>query len=672
MSAKSKLRFLAYDTWLANMVSKGQFIDHDTVTRNDAMTPTFAYVETANYYVKYFMVAGYPSYVQRNFLDELRVRCLDKGLKINYYQLGEPYNIDWSSPDMRNKVNAWKKFAADANAGVNVWDYRASKKEQEQKMKMIESTYYLNQAEIDHKRTTCHVQIFIQLICEKGIIGAVTGNRAATELIKQAKIMDIKLVPLKMNMVDWLKYICQFSRSRSKELNGKVASNIMTDDMVANLAGYKQGRIGNRGIPLGIDIKRREAVLYMFKSDPNKVENWLISAMSGGGKSYFVKSIIMWLLGMGFTVTILDYEGDEYTELYKEMKEADPKSAMLVSMGKGSAQYVEPMEIPDLVGDPEIDDELKDSAQEYTLAMFAIIVHGTEKQLTRWEEGVINRAITNVYDMFNVTNDKSTWYRSKGITIRDVYEEVKHLVDTKEFYDELTDNVQHKAAVEIVEAGRMYFDSDGARASAFSKPLSITDLREAQLIIFSFGQKGAVASTTDKSVLALKQLSVANIGTQISNYCKYVKHHFNVKVWEEFQRFIEVPRSAEIIGNSLTGGRKRGDINFIITNDLENILDDGNVINKQIRQSISSYAIGKIKDADTVESFCTKFKCKEVREELLKLATSTSGGKSKQYEHAFCLMLDDGKKAIVKAELPKALATNRLFSTGVEVKKEKA
>lgn len=671
MSAKSKLRFLAYDTWLANIVSKGQFIDVNTVTRNDTMTPNFAYVETANYNVKYFMVAGYPSYVQRNFLDELRVRCLDRGVKINYYQIGEPYTIDWSSPDMRNKINAWKKFAADADAGVNVWDYRASKKEQEQKMKMIESTFYLNQAEIDYKRTTCHVQIFIQLICEKGLEGVVMGNAAANELVRQAKIMGIKLVPLKMNIIDWLRYLCQFSRTRSKELNGKVASNIMTDDMVANLAGYKQGRIGNRGIPLGLDIKRREAVLYKFKDNPNKVENWLISAMTGGGKSYFIKSIIMWLLGMGFTVTILDYEGDEYTELYKIMHEANPKSATLVSMGKGSAQYVEPMEIPELVGDPEIDDDLKDSAQEYTLAMFAIIVHGTEKPLSRWEEGVINRAIANVYDLYNVTNDKSTWHRSRGITIRDVYDEIKHLVDTKEFFDELTDNVQHKAAVEIVEAGRIYFDPDGARASAFSKPLSITDLRESQLIIFSFGVKGAVASSTDKSVLALKQLSVANIGTQISNYCKYVKHHFNVKVWEEFQRFIEVPQSAEIIGNSLTGGRKRGDINFIITNDLENILDDGNVINKQIRQSISAYAIGKIKDSDTVENFCTKFKCKDVRDELLKLADNTGGNKAKKYENAFCLMLDDGKKAIVKAELPKALSTSPLFSTGVKVKPKK-
>lgn len=668
MFEKFKLRLKAYDMWLANIVTKGEFINHNTVTRPDTLTPNFAYVETANYFVKYFMVAGYPNYIQTNFLDELRVNCLAKGLKINYFQIGEPYNIDWSSPEMTNKIAAWKNYTSDVNNGVDIWNYGESKKEHDNKVRLIESTLYLNKAQIDQKRTTAYVQVYIQLLCEKGLAGAVTGNRAAAELVKQAKIMGIKLKSLKMNMIDWLKYISQFSRNRTKELNGKVASNIMTDDMIANLSGYKQGRIGDKGIPLGLDIKRREAVLYKFKEDPNKVENWLISAMTGGGKSYFIKAILMWLLGSGLTVTILDYEGDEYTDLFKIMVETDPSSAMLVSMGKGSAYYVDPMEIPGLVGDPDIDDDLKDTAIEYTLAMFRIIVHGANGTLTKWEESVINKAISNVYDMYQVTNDKNTWYRSKGIRIKDVYEEIVNLVDTKEFYDELTDNIQHKAAVEVAEACRAYFDDDGIRASAFKHPISLTDLREAQLVIFSFGVKGAVASTADQSILALKQLSVANISTQISNHSKYVKHDFNVKVWEEYQRYCDLESTAEIVGNILTGGRKRGDINFIVTNDIENILNDTKPINKQIRQSISTYAIGKIKDTDTIAEFCTKFKCKEVQDELMNLAATAGEKQLEKYKHAFCLMLDNGKKAIVRAELPASLSNSSLFSTGVKKK----
>ena len=668
MGTKGKLRKLAYDMWMSNIVSNGELMDVETVTHGDAITPNFSYIETASYCVKYFMITSYPTYINTKFLDELRVNCLDRGIKINYFQIGDAYNIDWGSPEMINKVNAWKNFTKDADQGIDVWNYGESRKAHEQKMKLINSTLYLNEANAVQKRTTAQVQIFIQLICEKGLTNIVTGNRMVAELIKQAKIKGITLKPLKMNMVDWLRYLNPFSRMRSKELNGKVASNIMTDDMVACLAGYKQGRIGDKGIPLGTDIMRKEAVLYKFKEDPNKVENWLISAMTGGGKSYFIKAIIMWLLGSGMTVTILDYEGDEYTELHKIMIEADPKSSVLVSMGKGSAYYIEPMQIPDLVGDPDVDDDLKDTAQEYTMAMFRIIVHGANGELTRWEEGVINRAIVNVYDMYRVTNDKETWYRSKDITLRDVYEEIVNLVDSKVFFDELTDNVQHKAAVEIAEACRPYFDEDGIRSSAFSHPLSINDLRQAQLIIFSFGVKGAVASATDQSILALKQLSVANISTQISNYCKYVKHEFNAKIWEEYQRFCEVRGTAEIIGNLLTGGRKRGDINFIITNDLENILADSITVNKQIRQSISSYAIGKIKDTDTVVDFCNKFKCKEVQNELMKLAVTSGDKQMKKYKNAFCLMLDNGKKAIVKADLPAQLAEHPLFSTGVKVK----
>ena len=670
---KGKLRKLAYDMWLADIVSKGMFLNDTTVKGSDAMSPRFAYTETNSYLVKYFIITGYPTHIQTNFIDELRTKCLMSvpyGVKINYMQLGEPAVIDWSSTEMRNKITVWKNYTKDANKGVDVWNFKESKKEHEQKVRLIDSTLFLNEAEVDHYRSICKVEIVFQLICDKTKEGIVYGNKAADELIKQGKVMGLKIKPVRMSMMDWLKHLSQFSRTKSKALNNKIADNIMTDDMVACLAGYKQGRIGDFGIPIGIDIHRREAVLYMFKSDPNKVENWLISAMTGGGKSYMVKSLLIWLLGMGLTVTILDYEGDEYIGLYEKMIADDPKSAVLVSMGKGSTEYVEPMEIPDLVGDDDIDNDLKDTAQEFTMAMFRIIVHGTSGQLTRWEEGVISRAMANVYAGNLVTNDKSTWQNSKGITIRDVYEEIVHLVETKEFFDDLTDNVQHKAAVEIAEACRTYFDSDGARASTFLHPLNLSRLREAQLIIFSFGVKGAVASSTDQSILALKQLCVANISSQLSNYCKYVKHNFNVKVWEEYQRYGEVAGSAEIIGNSMTGGRKRGDINFIITNDLENILDDANVINKQIRQSISAYCIGKIRDADTIENFCAKFKCPEVKDELLKLSIATKTGANSKYMHGFCLMLDDGKKAIVKSLLPKVLAEDPLFSTGVKVKKE--
>jgi len=47
-------------------------------------------------------------------------------------------------------------------------------------------------------------------------------------------------------------------------------------------------------------------------------------------------------------------------------------------------------------------------------------------------------------------------------------------------------------------------------------------------------------------------------------------------VWEEYQRWGDIKGSAEIIGNAMTGGRKRGDVNLIITNDVAAIIDKNN------------------------------------------------------------------------------------------------
>ena len=188
--------------------------------------------------------------------------------------------------------------------------------------------------------------------------------------------------------------------------------------------------------------------------------------------------------------------------------------------------------------------------------------------------------------------------------------------------------------------------------------------------------KGAATTMMDPTILALKQLSVASVTIQISNYCKYVRHCFNVKVWEEYQRWSQVEGSADIITNAMTGGRKRGDVNFIITNDLANILDDGNEISKKLRLNIQNYAIGNVPDSRVRMEFCTKLDLTDCRWALDKIAKAhksddggaNEGASGNRYRHSFCVMLDNGKKAIVKSRLPASLAKSKLFKTGVILK----
>lgn len=668
--SKLRQKIKMYDMIVGNMIAGDNVIEPEEQLDRAHLSIGYSNIASNEYITKYYIINEYPDWLQPSILDKIRSSCILPGIKINFFMYGQPHTINWDSQEMINKVDIWAKYSKETNSNINAFEYRGKKRAVEVKERLINSTMYLNVAELDYKRTLSKVSIVIQITCERNMESLINMNATTAKFKKILKYNGLKVRELKINMIDWLSTIGIFALRGVKETTNKMTKKIMTDDLIACLGGYKQGRIGEEGVPIGIDVNRKELVLYKFKDDPNKVENWLISAISGGGKSYFVKSILLWLIASGFTVTIMDYEGDEYTDFAAFIAESNPEDVKVVSMGKGSAVYVDPMEIPELTGDADIDDDLKEIAMNYILGTYRIMVCGTKGELDKWQESVISTAIKRVYEERGVTEDKSTWHRSKGLRIRQVYEEIEIMVDAKEFVDDSMDNVKHKAAMVILESCRAYFEEGETKAGAFKKPMSLNELHKAKLIVFSFGVKGATSSSLDPTVLALKQLSVANISTQISNHCKYVKHSFNVKVWEEYQRYGDVPGSAEIIGNSMTGGRKRGDINFIITNDLAAILDDNNPINKQIRQNISTYSIGKIKDKDTISEFCSKFQLTEVEDTLRKIAKAAAGKntnrKKSKYSFSFCVMFDDDKKAAVKSMLPKAMASSKLFSTGVK------
>ena len=48
-------------------------------------------------------------------------------------------------------------------------------------------------------------------------------------------------------------------------------------------------------------------------------------------------------------------------------------------------------------------------------------------------------------------------------------------------------------------------------------------------------------------------------------------------------------------------------------------------------------------------------------------ANVTTGSSNNRYKHAFCVILDNGKKAVVKSKLPPSLERSKLFKTGVDI-----
>ena len=599
-------------------------------------------------------------------IDLIRYKCIKTGVRIDFFMYEQPHTIKWGSAEMRNKISIWKEYT-DRDENVSVFDYRTKRKESLARQRIIWSTKYLNEAEMDYKRTLMRVSIVVKISARRTKDDIINMMDTIAEFKGLCLNSDIKIKELRVNLIDWLQSISIFSLRYVREINTRMPRKVLSDDIMANFNGYKQGLVGTKGMPLGIDVESGQAVLYQMKADPDAAENWLVSASTGGGKSYFVKDKLPYMLASGYVVTIMDYEGDEYSKFAYYLADSNPDDVQIVSMGKGSLVYFDPMPIQDLTGDEDIDRELKENSVNYTFAIFRLLVGGFEGSLTQWQENIVSSAIRRVYESVGVTDDKRTWYRSKNLRIRDVYDEICELILSGDLRDETTDNALHSAAVQIQMACKIYFEEGESKSGPFKNPLSADELYKARLIIFSFGLRGAAASTTDPIILALKQLSVANLSTQISNYCRYVRHCFNVKVWEEYQRWGDARGSAEIIANAMTGGRKRGDINFIITNALASLLDDSNKLTRSLKDNLQCYAIGKTPDVETRRQFCEKFNFQDIMPVLDRIAEESSdedgASPNKPWNKAFCVCLQNGKKAVVKADLPPSIHQSGLFKS---------
>lgn len=667
-----------YDMILANLIAGKSIILPENRIGNQNIQIGFSNISSDSQVSKYFLIRQFPDYLQPRLLDFIRRVCVRKGVKVNFYIYGGPYKINWDSAEMRNKMTIWKRYAEEHAGAPDVFDYRVQRTSDLARKRIVMSTMYFNDAELNQKRSLVRAAFMVEISAsrdDESVLNMMDAVKSFKELCAQR---EIKYRELRINLVDWMQTLGPFSMRKIKETSSKVSYKVMTDDLLANFNSYRQGIIGIDGVPLGMDIESNIPVLKKLKADPDAPENWLISAGTGGGKSYWIKVLLTFLLADDFVVTVMDYEGDEYSNIAAYIAEYNPSDVKVISMGKGSTTYFDPCEIPRQTGDYDVDCELKEQAVNYIMAIFRVIVAGLDGNLTLWEEKIISTAIRRMYDSAGVTEDMRTWHRSKGLRLKMVYDEIKYIVESKEFADQENDNIEHKAAVKIQNAASVYFEDGESKCGAFKNPMPADELYDAKFIVFSFGMKGAGDSTVDPVLLALKQLSVASVSIQISNYCKYVKHCFNVKVWEEYQRWSQATGSSEIISNAMTGGRKRGDVNFIITNDLANIIDDSNEVSKKLRQNIQNYAIGKIPDRTVREQFCKMFDLMDCRFALDKIAranisddtVSAAKGNGNRYRHSFCVILDNGKKAIVKAMIPPSLSRSKLFKTGVVIDKQ--
>lgn len=628
----------------------------------------------------YYTIDGYPAQLPIGFKDNIR-REAREGVRISFVELYEPTRIDWSSPHMKSKIRTWKNIDEDREE-VNEYNYQEQIGVEDSMTRRKNSLVYL--ADADERRNRNFFKFrTMMIIC--GVRGE-NFDKTVFEVNDYCKKTRILITRIEDNIFEYLRAFSPFAMEANVSVLKGVGSNTIPDEQIARFSTYDQGKIGKDGIIFGTDIYSGFAVYKKLKRKSVDAENILITAETGGGKSFLLKAILFQLLAFSeYNGTINDIEGFEYIPMAGFFANHD--EVVILNMAEGQGCYYDPFEIT-MTGVADLDEDIFTFCNSFTTSVFRVLV-GTELIKNNvWAQKIINNAISKAYtDLGVIEDDSRTWNKTKGYDLFYVYSKFKFL------YQECIE-LSEKASEEDLELHERYklnpgyidtldkvvarlseyfepFSNGGIRSNVFKNKVSLSDIANAKLVVNSFGMAGKSADTIDSTQMALTQLSAANISHIRSIFSK-AKGKFNFKVWEEFQRWGSMPDSVNTIKTAITGGRKLGDINFIVTNNIKELLDDDKFA---IFDNISSFAVGAIASSNTRKRVCEELSVPMLQGDLDSLVTKKGNTESfesdsetaSMYDKAFLVQLDKSVTTIAKMMLPKHVSESDIFKTGVSL-----
>ena len=600
---------------------------------------------------------------------------MGEDIRINFISQLEKHIIDWSSTQMQLQLKAWREQDEQSrNKDAFSIANNFSTSETSEWLKDTITDLYME--ENKNKRDILRVSFVINIvntdISDRGIMKFETFLE---ELSYYLKTNGIYFERLSVDLDKFINTQLPFNADFEEDKGLVVSKSLFTDVLYSKTMELRQGRIGDSGIYLLTDIYSGKSVFKKVKETAESNETWLVTAESGGGKSYLVKMMAIMLLSQGFNGTINDIEGDEYLPLADWISTDNPDAVRVVNMRQGG--YIDPFPIPNLVGDEEIDSTLKSQSVDYVTSLLKSLIGDKIFEENTWADSILDAAVGKLYSVYGVTNEPNTWKNSQRGSIKDILGVFDSALETGKPFDGLSkhmdkDEFTSVATLMYVKLST-YFSEKGLRSGFFRYAIAISELNEADLVIVSFNMKNTPESSIDPVQMKIMQLSASILSYQRSIYSKYVLGKFNFKIWEEYQRWGDFSGSDKILSTNVTGGRKLGDVVIIVTNSIGSILYSDRSDHKKVFENVRSFMIGAIGDSGVRADLLKRLSISHLKPELDKIAISTvlnnkTSITGDAYKYAFLACLDRKDFSVGKVCLPPELEKSSLFRTGVMVK----
>lgn len=604
----------------------------------------------------YYIVDKLPTDLPIDFKQRLE-HSLVGNVRLSFIMSNRLHTIDWSSVDMQRRLRALEHIRSTRD------DTSAYKlHEQAERIKgttaVEDSLEYLADASITRGRNLIRADMVMVLTGERGD----AFDYSVSNLNVTARNMGIGLKRVTYILPEYISYTSPLNGQYIAPVASEIPEFVITDEILAQMFSYEQGGASTGGIYCGTDIHSGYPVPVKVKEKGDEAEIWLVTAETGGGKSFFVKWLILALLGEGFNATIMDVEGFEYLPLGDFIASGGSK-VQVINLGEGvGVNYFDPVEIHELTGIEEIDIEAKRMSESFTVAMLSAML-GEIGKGNPWISAAVKRIVNYAYTSWGVTEDSSTWHLSKGKSLGDIFK----LIDE---YPVGETPLEFQDALENIK----FFLEDQLRSSLLGERITVGDIRDSDLLICSFGMAGKSEDMVDPTVMVMMQLTATLISYQRSIF-SFMMGKMNMKVWEEFQRWGKFPGSENTIGVALTGGRKLGDFNLVITNDVKRLLDDDKF---GLFGNITSFFLGAIIDSETREELCKRLTIPEFTVELDKIIEAAklvvsdadkgdidSADVMNPYTYSFVAGLKRSRFSVVRLDLPKRVIKTGIFDTGI-------
>lgn len=560
----------------------------------------------------------------------------------------EVYNINFNSKDLKHKLKYWNRILnaikvaeSEQTEVAKVTEDEASLNARKGIRRMMNSFQKLR-AYTRKGRKVEKATIFIQGICDSDE----AMEQYHEELEEYLGNLELLFRPIVGVISDFLKGYFPASLQNDTILSKKVNKIVLTDVDNAELMPYTQGVVGNVGIYVGTDIETGNPVFISF-TESAKAQNVLVCAKSGEGKSFLLKALLLFHSVLRHRIAIMDYEGKEYDAFVAKTK------GKKISMLPHDAVCVNTLKIGNVRGLslPEAKVVLQDSLNA-TSTQFKILFN--DVTLDDDVDALFDDIINYLYIQAGVERDIPTTYiESHKLHYFDIYEAMKNMESQPVTYE------KHKKVLDTaLKRLQPYWSSTGSKRYLFEKEITIDDIKDSNVIQFSFGM-GASTDMIVPPKETLLKITMMTYIFKLYNQYNYSMGYYTVNIVEEFQRAKNNPMLLKTYNHWFTGGRKENLICYLVTNSIKALTNENNDDAIAIKENITTKLIGKLSKTarqEVIDVFELQALTKKLNDVSL----------NPRYKNHFVLDYDTGKtvdSAVVYIDIPKHISDSAIFVT---------